>query len=704
MKNSKLAFGLLVLFAMSGIALALQWSEEIKNSELHYSGGWSQAVYTTGSEVESYSLINHTTGFHVMVTQNGQDVAQLQSGPADVTVTLSTDALIGYTQSTSEKFPNNNPTVSASGVSIDPYFSDEAYNFFSDEYSNPDCTHTTGSLRLHILNEKVCESPMTYRPVQGLGCVKKNENCCWKYECDSKSTYSSPIDITITYKPAGELPNSQVSDPAYQSAPGMGKGYLYCKGNLYINGNDIGEITSNNQVFTTTTEIKSGMTELPVEARYQCYFVSELYTNANELQKIENIVYQMPNGGRAITPTVNVPIITPPTINLIPLIRIGTTDYTTDTTITLTQTQLTNLSFLVQRTDTLINILTTNLTWTYLGTPPEMPPALTTNPNWPLIPPLTGNNPPNPPQLLQPPTVVTICDVGKTRDTITLSINPDGTISETNTGDNTITLTIICQPEININLIPVITINTSTGTTTYLTDTTITLRRNERINLSLLVQRTDILNIPTTNLTWNYRMPPVNLLITDNTPFNPPLTGRTPINPPRLLQPPSEITVCEGDVISDTIVLTVNSDGSVSEIDVGDNTIIITINCQEDEMFFCRFRPHTQIIAPMEMGSTMMTCWNGTAEQIDCPTIDSDWIDYSDGFATYFETPIDWDQITYDSHDADNFNITAKERPLSEIAYSGEVTIDINPENDWEIWRNCDFDVRWGRQNCSYYM
>jgi hypothetical protein len=644
-------------------------------NNLNYHGGRSAPAYSGGGGVpfDTSATISHLTAFDIRVTQNGQDVSTFETGPAEVTVNLKTTSRITDTLSASSTdSPNNVAQTNPKALPL--MYNDEYFNYMNSRYDV--CLIRSPTLEgLHAINDPDIIIPNTY-----------GSDYCFK-------TLSNPTTININYKPYNDAPTA-----------GMGKGYLYCQGNLLINGVDAGKITSTDQDFAANITINIGtMTSIPVQAVYECFFVSELYDKSGNKQVLMNIIHQMPNGA-PITPIVIVPIIRPPDINLIPLIRIGTTDYTTDTTITLTQTQLTNLSFLVQRTDTLINILTTNLTWTYLGTPPEMPPALTTNPNWPLIPPLTGNNPPNPPQLLQPPTVVTICDVGKTRDTITLSINPDGTISETNTGDNTITLTIICQPEININLIPVITINTSTGTTTYLTDTTITLRRNERINLSLLVQRTDILNIPTTNLTWNYRMPPVNLLITDNTPFNPPLTGRTPINPPRLLQPPSEITVCEGDVISDTIVLTVNSDGSVSEIDVGDNTIIITINCQEDEMFFCRFRPHTQIIAPMEMGSTMMTCWNGTAEQIDCPTIDSDWIDYSDGFATYFETPIDWDQITYDSHDADNFNITAKERPLSEIAYSGEVTIDINPENDWEIWRNCDFDVRWGRQNCSYYM
>jgi hypothetical protein len=482
-----------------------------------------------------------------------------------------------------------------------------------------------------------------------------------------------------------------------------------------VNGKNIGQITSDTQTFDTKVNVTSTMTSLPINAVYKCYFVSELYYADGSKQIIENIVHKMPTGAPIINATVaNIPIIVPPPINLIPLITVDTpngppTTYTTNTRIPdIGRDTKLNLTFIVRRTDDFDTVPTPPLTWTYVGTPPEITNLITRTTIF--DPPLMGGDPPY--TLQTPPTEVTVCQGENITDTITFTINPDGNVDETKTNDNTIKLTIECLPPIKLNLIPLITVTLNGTPTTYdpNTPTDMTnIRQNTKVNLTFIVQRTDPLPTPTPDLPWTYvgTPPEITNKITVTTVFDPPLTGGDPYTPYILQTPPTEVTLCEDGKEFDTITFTINPDGDIDEMDSEDNTIVLRIRCQKNEVFYCNFYPRPLLIVPGESESTRLTCRNET-NQVDCPPIERGWIStYDNGFGNYFETPVDFDPITVtkngNDYDVDDFNIVAKETGQSEIAYQGTVSIDI-PSDDYTTWNNCHFDVLWQRLDCRYYM
>jgi len=126
MKKIGLFAGLLVFFALAGMASALEWTGYVGIDNLHYFGGISHSSRGEGSNVESYTLINHGTGFEITLLQGGQNVNRVSPGAADVTISLTTTATVEYSQFASDLNPNSAPTAPSSGVDITPYFSSAA--------------------------------------------------------------------------------------------------------------------------------------------------------------------------------------------------------------------------------------------------------------------------------------------------------------------------------------------------------------------------------------------------------------------------------------------------------------------------------------------------------------------------------------------------------------------------------------------------
>jgi hypothetical protein len=408
-----------VALALSGASLAFSGTSSVTNN-LEYYGGTSTPAYSGGTDVpfDTSADITHVTAFSVTVTQGGVDVSTFETGPAEVTVNLKTTSTLTDTLSASlTQYPSNTPQTNQ--VAMPLVYSDEYFNFMDSVYST--CLISYSGLEgIHVMNYPDVELPRGY-----------SANYCNK-------ALSNPTTINLKYKPY---------DTAAVS--GLGKGYLYCQGHLFINGADAGAITSTDQNFAANTTIDiSTMNSVPIQARYGCFFVSELYDSNGNKQVLQNILHEMPNGN-PITPTYNVPIIRPPLLNLVPWIRLGTFNYTPTTPLIVRVPQNTkmNLTFIVVRNDTLTLIPTPNLTWTYTGTPPEISGPPTTYWYDPLTPPIFGGGPP---YVLRPPTEITICPPGATTDTITLTVDPAyagfpfGDIIERDEGDNTITITVIC--------------------------------------------------------------------------------------------------------------------------------------------------------------------------------------------------------------------------------------------------------------------
>jgi|GEM_PF-5155238 len=412
MRMLKLAFAICML---AGASLALQW-EGSAASNVRYDGG-SIATSCIGEPRQDpfdlYANIMHTLTVNASLTQNGAEPAEFSSGPADLTVRITTNTSIGTILASSSLNFNQNAQPSPSIANL--AFNSGEYSYISGRY--PVC-----------INED--PSRPDDRGVHYLNYIYGSATC------NHAMNAADVVTVNVGYKPCMAGPVS-----------GMGKGYMYCTGGtLKVNGKDAGTLSSSQQTFSTTVNLATGATTIPVSVTYQCYFILEKYLNTGLVQPLEHLIYQMP-GGVPITQTVNVPItrVTPPVINLVPFITLNNTNYYapgTSITVTKPNTKF-DISFFVNRTDTLTLIDTPSLNWSVTSTPLEL--ITRTYKDFTLIPPLTVGTPsPLVPPGTTPPITITVCRPGIGTDRVTLEVNQWRSIVESNYDDNIITITFDC--------------------------------------------------------------------------------------------------------------------------------------------------------------------------------------------------------------------------------------------------------------------
>jgi hypothetical protein len=425
MRMLKLAFAICLL---AGVSLALQWGGSA-TSNVRYDGG-SIATSCIGEPRQDpfdlYANILHTLTVNASLTQNGVEPAEFSSGPANLDIRVTTNTSIGAILASSSLNFNQNAQPSPAAANL--AFDNAEYSYISSKY--PVC-----------INED--PSRPDDRGVHYLNYIYGSATC------NHAMSAADAVTVNVGYKPCMAGPVS-----------GMGKGYMYCTGGtLKVNGLNAGTFSSSQQSFSTTVNLATGTTSIPVSVTYQCYFVLEKYLNTGDVQPIEHLIYQMP-GGVPITQTVNIPInrVNPPQINLVPFITLNNTNYYTGTHVTVNKVNTKfDISFFVNRTDNLVLIETPYLNWSITSTPPEL--ITRTYRDFKLVPPLTVGTPHHlVPSGTTPPITITVCRPGFDTDTITLNINQWRSIIESSYDDNSITITFDCSSLDN----PMCTFNPST--------------------------------------------------------------------------------------------------------------------------------------------------------------------------------------------------------------------------------------------------
>jgi hypothetical protein len=416
---------------MAGAALALDFPPSSTSNAVQYHGGVTEPVATGGSAITTYAMITHTITADLSITQNGAPAADLVSGPADAVVRLRTSATMGYVLSASDNDPSRTGNVEKADIT--PRFDDMAdYAYLDSAY--PACIMSAGYIStlegLHAINFKINNK---------YWCSQTGGYC----SAICTHTLNNPTAISMHYNPTGI--------PADSNPAGKGNGYLYCNGSLFLNGNEIGSITGNDQTFSAKINLADGQTTVQVSAKYTCYFVTELYyadgSKQSGVNSVENVNHQM-QGGVPLTQTVIIPInrVTPPQINMVPLIILNNTYYSQGAppiTVNTPNTRF-HITFLVNRTDTITLIEVPYLNWSLYSTPPEL--ITTTYMNFPLTPPLIVGPPSRlVPPGKTPPITITVCRPGVVTDTVTLEVNTGRSITESSYDDNIITLTFDCS-------------------------------------------------------------------------------------------------------------------------------------------------------------------------------------------------------------------------------------------------------------------
>jgi hypothetical protein len=412
----------LAIWILAGAAFALDFNGSATNT-LQYHGGVTEPVATGGSVITTNAMITHDVLYDVSINQNGRPTTTFVSGPADVTIRVRTSATMGYALSASDSNPSR--TGAVENAAITPMFDDTEYNFLRTRY--PTCIKIAG------LNS----------PYEGLHAINFKSRGSYVLPGTCMHTFQDPTAISIHYNPTGL--------PADANPAGMGNGYLYCNGSVRVNGVNVGKITDNDQTFSARITLVDGQTAVPVSAVYQCYFVSELYDVDGSKQSgpssVENVNHQMP-GGLPLNQTVNVdiPRVNPPVINLVPLILLNLTYYTSGTptiTVDAPNTRF-DISFFVNRTDNLTEIKVPRLNWSLGSGIPTLIPITGTYRNFILVPELEIGTPT---QLPDPriPTVITVCRPGVEFDEVLLVVNLDNSIPEYSYSDNSIRLIFDCS-------------------------------------------------------------------------------------------------------------------------------------------------------------------------------------------------------------------------------------------------------------------